>query len=253
MKNEVAIVLVSGGMDSCVTAAIANEKYRLAFLHVNYGQRTEARELRAFNEIADHYQAEKRLTISIEHLKVIGGSALTDENIPVPEADPSQSAIQNPTIRNSCDLRPLPERPSPFHCRFLGRGHRRNEDLHRRRRRGQLRLSRLPRGVLSGIQQGHRDGNKAGNADRDHHAAHPSQEVSHRERRHEAPRTPSSNLELLPEQRPCLRQVRKLYAAVEGIQRGGSGRPDSVRNDRYLAKDVTFQNLTTFQGKGENW
>jgi len=96
MKNEVAIVLVSGGMDSCVTAAIANEKYRLAFLHVNYGQRTESRELRAFNEIADHYQAEKRLTISIEHLKVIGGSALTDENIPVPEADPSQSAIQNP-------------------------------------------------------------------------------------------------------------------------------------------------------------
>jgi 7-cyano-7-deazaguanine synthase len=63
---------------------------------VNYGQRTEARELHAFNEIADHYQAEKRLTISIEHLKVIGGSALTDENIPVPEADPSQSAIQNP-------------------------------------------------------------------------------------------------------------------------------------------------------------
>jgi 7-cyano-7-deazaguanine synthase len=96
MKNEVAIVLVSGGMDSCVTAAIANEKYRLAFLHVNYGQRTESRELRAFNEIADHYQAEKRLTISIEHLKVIGGSALTDENIPVPEADPPQSAIQNP-------------------------------------------------------------------------------------------------------------------------------------------------------------
>jgi 7-cyano-7-deazaguanine synthase len=96
MKNEVAIVLVSGGMDSCVAAAIANEKYRLAFLHVNYGQRTEARELRAFNEIADHYQAEKRLTISIEHLKVIGGSALTDESIPVPETDPSQFAIQNP-------------------------------------------------------------------------------------------------------------------------------------------------------------
>jgi 7-cyano-7-deazaguanine synthase len=71
MKNELAIILVSGGMDSCVTAAIANEKYRLAFLHVNYGQRTEARELRAFNEIADHYQAEKRLTVSIEHLKVI--------------------------------------------------------------------------------------------------------------------------------------------------------------------------------------
>jgi len=87
MKNELAIILVSGGMDSCVTAAIANEHYRCAFLHVNYGQRTEARELRAFNEIADHYRAEKRLTISIEHLKIIGGSALTDSNIPVPESN----------------------------------------------------------------------------------------------------------------------------------------------------------------------
>ena len=95
MKNELAIILVSGGMDSCVTAAMANEQYRLAFLHVNYGQRTEARELRAFNEIADHYKAEKRLTVSIEHLKVIGGSALTDESIPVPETG-SQSAIRNP-------------------------------------------------------------------------------------------------------------------------------------------------------------
>ena len=90
MKNELAIILVSGGMDSCVTAAIANEKYHLAFLHVNYGQRTEARELQAFNEIADHYQAEKRLTVSIEHLKVIGGSALTDTNIPVPESGDSR-------------------------------------------------------------------------------------------------------------------------------------------------------------------
>jgi len=86
MKNDLAVVLVSGGMDSCVTAAIANEKYCSAFLHVNYGQRTEARELRAFNEIADFYKAGKRLTVSLEHLKVIGGSALTDESIPVPES-----------------------------------------------------------------------------------------------------------------------------------------------------------------------
>ena len=95
MKEELAIILVSGGMDSCVTAAIANEQYRCAFLHVNYGQLTEARELRAFNEIAGFYKADKRLVVSIEHLKVIGGSALTDSNIPVPVADPSQSAIHN--------------------------------------------------------------------------------------------------------------------------------------------------------------
>ena len=96
MQEEFAIVLVSGGMDSCVTAAIANELFHTAFLHVNYGQRTEARELRAFNEIAEFYNIEKRLAVSIEHLKVIGGSALTDTNISVPEVDASQSSSQNP-------------------------------------------------------------------------------------------------------------------------------------------------------------
>ena len=83
-----SIVLVSGGMDSCVTAAIAHsENDYLAFLHVSYGQRTEARERRAFNDIADHYRVEKRLDISIEHLAKIGGSSLTDEKIAVTEAD----------------------------------------------------------------------------------------------------------------------------------------------------------------------
>jgi 7-cyano-7-deazaguanine synthase len=95
MKKDLAVVLVSGGMDSCVTAAIANEKYRSAFLHVNYGQRTEARELLAFNEIADFYEAEKRLTVSLEHLKVIGGSSLTDESVPIPCGDSPQSASQS--------------------------------------------------------------------------------------------------------------------------------------------------------------
>jgi len=96
MKNELAIVLVSGGMDSCVTAAVAGQDHRLAFLHVNYGQRTEARELRAFNELADVYKAERRLSVSIEHLRVIGGSSLTDTGIPIPEADSSRSAIRIP-------------------------------------------------------------------------------------------------------------------------------------------------------------
>lgn len=83
-----AICLVSGGMDSCVTAAIAQrESDELAFLHVSYGQRTEARERRAFNDIADHYSVEKRLDVSIEHLARIGGSSLTDELVEVTEAD----------------------------------------------------------------------------------------------------------------------------------------------------------------------
>ena len=86
--SSLAVCLVSGGMDSCVTAAIADEENpELAFLHVSYGQRTEARERRAFDELADHYGVTKRLAVSIESLKAIGGSSLTDQNIPVTEAN----------------------------------------------------------------------------------------------------------------------------------------------------------------------
>jgi len=75
-------------MDSCVTAAIAaREADELAFLHTSYGQRTEARERKAFNDIADHYGVEKRLDISIEHLAKIGGSSLTDASMDVTEAN----------------------------------------------------------------------------------------------------------------------------------------------------------------------
>jgi 7-cyano-7-deazaguanine synthase len=96
MKSDLAVVLVSGGMDSCVTAAIANQDHRLALLHVNYGQRTESRELLAFNQIANFYQAEKRLSVSLEYLKQIGGSALTDKSIAVPDAAPLHSAFRAP-------------------------------------------------------------------------------------------------------------------------------------------------------------
>ncbi len=86
--SSIAVCLVSGGMDSCVTAAIAKrENDALAFLHVSYGQKTEARERKAFNDIADFYGVEKRLDVSIEYLAKIGGSSLTDENIEVTEAD----------------------------------------------------------------------------------------------------------------------------------------------------------------------
>jgi len=83
-----AICLVSGGMDSCVTAAMAGGKNAdLAFLHISYGQRTESRERKAFNDIADFYHVERRLDISIEHLAKIGGSSLTDKKIEVTEAN----------------------------------------------------------------------------------------------------------------------------------------------------------------------
>ena len=86
--NVLAVCLVSGGMDSCVTAAVASQEAdELAFLHVSYGQRTEERERRAFEEIAGHYGAKLRLAVSLEHLSKIGGSSLTDENIPVTGAN----------------------------------------------------------------------------------------------------------------------------------------------------------------------
>ncbi len=86
--NESAVILVSGGMDSCVTAAIAKaETDEIAFLHTSYGQRTEQRERKAFNDIADFYNVGKRLDVSIEYLAKIGGSSLTDETIEISEAD----------------------------------------------------------------------------------------------------------------------------------------------------------------------
>jgi 7-cyano-7-deazaguanine synthase len=81
-------------MDSCVTAAMARvENERLAFLHVSYGQRTEARERRAFEEIADHYGVNERLAASIEYLARIGGSSLTDSKMAVTEADLEAAGI----------------------------------------------------------------------------------------------------------------------------------------------------------------
>jgi 7-cyano-7-deazaguanine synthase len=81
--SDTAVVLVSGGMDSCVTAAIAAQTHALAFLHMNYGQRTEGRELKAFHDLADHFSVGRRLVVSMEYLQRIGGSSLTDHSLPV--------------------------------------------------------------------------------------------------------------------------------------------------------------------------
>lgn len=85
-SKELAVVLVSGGMDSLVTAAMANENHeQMAFLHLNYGQKTQERELKCFNEIADFYNVPKSLRkiIDISFLSQIGGSSLTDDTIDV--------------------------------------------------------------------------------------------------------------------------------------------------------------------------
>jgi 7-cyano-7-deazaguanine synthase len=79
------VVLLSGGMDSCVTAVIARETHELALVHASYSQRTERRERQAFDEIADFYGVRERLVVQLDHFAQIGGSALTDARIAVPE------------------------------------------------------------------------------------------------------------------------------------------------------------------------
>jgi 7-cyano-7-deazaguanine synthase len=83
-----AVVLLSGGMDSCVCAALAAQDHDAAAVHVSYGQRTEARERRAFEEVCDRLGIRDRLLVRNEALRAIGGSALTDQRIAVPEAGP---------------------------------------------------------------------------------------------------------------------------------------------------------------------
>jgi 7-cyano-7-deazaguanine synthase len=81
-----AVVLLSGGMDSCVCAALAARDFDTAALHVSYGQRTEERERKAFLGICERLGIGERLVVRNEALRVIGGSALTDTNIAVPES-----------------------------------------------------------------------------------------------------------------------------------------------------------------------
>ena len=80
-----AVVLLSGGMDSCVCAALASREHRTAAVHVSYGQRTEERERRSFESICDRLEIRDRLLVRNEALRAIGGSALTDSSIAVPE------------------------------------------------------------------------------------------------------------------------------------------------------------------------
>jgi 7-cyano-7-deazaguanine synthase len=80
-------------MDSAVTAAIAAQQGRVAFLHANYGQRTERKELDCFERLADHYRAQPRLVVEFPALRAIGGSSLTDPSIAVREADPEPGVI----------------------------------------------------------------------------------------------------------------------------------------------------------------
>jgi len=94
-KKPKAVVLMSGGMDSCVTSAIAAQNYSIATLHASYGQRTEKRELQSFHALADHFGAFSRLAIRLEHLATIGGSSLTDSRLEIRDADLAGEDIPN--------------------------------------------------------------------------------------------------------------------------------------------------------------
>ncbi len=92
-ERPLAVVCLSGGMDSCVTAAIAAQDYRLALLHVDYGQRTAARERASFLALADHFGATHRLVTELPALRAIGGSSLTDSRVPVREGHPRAGLV----------------------------------------------------------------------------------------------------------------------------------------------------------------
>lgn len=92
-QKEKAVVLVSGGMDSCTVAAIAAQNYELAFIHFNYGQRTEYREWQAFDDIAYFFGVEERLVVDAGFFAQIGASSLTDRKIEVESANLGRNAI----------------------------------------------------------------------------------------------------------------------------------------------------------------
>ncbi len=89
-----SVVSLSGGLDSCVAAAAARAAgFDLALLHADYGQLTEGRERAAFEAIADAYGARRRLIVPFAGLRAIGGSALTDASIPLPEGDLDRAGV----------------------------------------------------------------------------------------------------------------------------------------------------------------
>jgi 7-cyano-7-deazaguanine synthase len=94
-EKKKAVVLMSGGMDSCVTAAIARQEYQIAALHASYGQPTERRELQSFHALADHFDAVRRLVVRLDHFRTIGGSSLTDSAIPIHDANLANEEIPN--------------------------------------------------------------------------------------------------------------------------------------------------------------
>ena len=89
-KRQTAVVLASGGLDSCVAAAVARRDFDLALFHANYAQRTLVRELESFRAQAAFYQVVSTLEVDLNYLGEIGGSSLTDfdQAVPTGEVEP---------------------------------------------------------------------------------------------------------------------------------------------------------------------
>lgn len=109
MSKELAVVAVSGGLDSCVTTAIANQDYDLALVHINYGQKTESKELQSFHKIADFFKVSKKLVIDFTHFQKIGGSSLTDKTMEITRANLNNTEVptsyvpfRNANILSAC-------------------------------------------------------------------------------------------------------------------------------------------------------
>lgn len=94
-SRPLAVVCLSGGMDSAVTAALALRTHDLAMMHANYGQRTESRELSSFMALADHFDVApaRRLVVDFTSLRQIGGSSLTDLAIAVRHGEPEVGVV----------------------------------------------------------------------------------------------------------------------------------------------------------------
>jgi 7-cyano-7-deazaguanine synthase len=103
LSRPLTVVLISGGLDSCVAAAVARERYELALLHVNYGQRPLARELQAFRAQAVFFKARHILEVDLPFLGQIGGSSLTDVRLAVPTEEGEPGVIPSTYVpfRNS--------------------------------------------------------------------------------------------------------------------------------------------------------
>src|ERR1035437_10568313 len=110
-KKSRAVVLLSGGMDSCVGAARPARDHEAAAVHFSYGQRTEKRERKSFLAICKRLRIHDQLRVRNEALRAIGGSALTDDAIAVPKAEAGSHSIP---------LTPVPFRNAAFLSVALG-------------------------------------------------------------------------------------------------------------------------------------